>query len=105
MFVPDISDVVARRLLILGGEPPRNVVVLVGKPKPLPNSEDCYCAYQIIGIGDEKVRYAAGIDSVQALQLTLRAVGAHLYLSAEGRSGTLKWEDGGSGDLGFPRPD
>jgi hypothetical protein len=36
---------------------------------------------QIMGLGDQKVRYAAGEDTAQALMLTLQTIGAVLYAS------------------------
>ena len=42
-----------------------------------------------------------GVDSVQALDLALRAVGAQLYASDHHASGNLVWEEPGKG-YGFP---
>ena len=62
----------------------------MGKPRKLPDSQgDSFCPWQIIGIGDERVRYAAGIDGVQALDLAMKVIGA--YLGARNVRG--KWID------------
>lgn len=83
------------------------VVVLIGVPTKVPDGGDDYvCPYQIVGIGDGGVRYAMGIDSFQALQLTLKKIGTDLYTSEEAKAGGLSWEGGSvQGDLGFPVPD
>jgi hypothetical protein len=68
--------------------------------------ENCYCFYQVIGIGDEKLRKSWGVDSFQAIHLTLMRIGSILYTSDESRAGKLIWEAGNvSGDFGFPVPE
>jgi len=63
------------------------------------------CPYQILGTGDEKVRYAGGVDAVQALQLAMEKIGAELYFKLDRQlGGKLRWEAGQQGDLGFPLP-
>jgi hypothetical protein len=71
-------DVIAERVLTgtVKGKP-INVIVRFWKPVPHPKG-DWACLYKFIGIGSEKFRYVAGIDSVQALQLAMFAVGAEL---------------------------
>jgi hypothetical protein len=56
-----------------------DVFVRFGKPIPYPKG-DWACPYQIVGIGDEKVHSAFGIDAVQALQLAMFAAGAVLNM-------------------------
>ncbi len=93
--------VIAKRDLLLGRE--RRVQVLIGKPEPFPDGIDWYCPYQITGIGSERVWWAGGVDSVQALVLALQNVGAWLVSSPEFKGGELRWECGSTdGDLGFP---
>jgi hypothetical protein len=58
------------------------------------------CYYQIVGICDERVRFGAGTDAVQAMLLTFTRIGANLYTSRESRTCRLKWCHGGN--LGFP---
>ena len=101
----DVGNVIAERELeITDG---RTVRVLIGQPQPFPDDGGSfYCPYQILGISNknirytENVRYMGGVDSVQALVLTLQAVGAELYTSDEARAGTLTWL--GQRNLGFP---
>lgn len=56
----------------------RKIQVLVGKPKPFPESSGSYCRFQIVGVGDEEIRYAAGVDAMQSLQLVMVIIGATL---------------------------
>lgn len=103
MKLDKIETIVATRNLMLAGS--RRIIIFLGKPEKFPDSDDYYCPYQIIGLGAEKVRYAGGIDAVQALQLALNMIGADLYTSAESKNGELSWEGGKKGELGFPVPD
>lgn len=100
----DIGTVIAVRTLSLSGE--EKVTVTIGKPKRFPEGDDYYCPYRIVGIGNERVRHAGGVDAMQALVLALRMIGAELYTSPEARSGALRWMGRSrEGDLGFPVPD
>jgi hypothetical protein len=103
MKLRDVGVQIAARVLDLaGGE----VTVVLGKPEKFSGAEDHYCPYQIIGLGNERVRYAGGIDAVQALLLALKMIGADLYTSPEAQAKQLTWQGGGShGDLGFPVPE
>jgi len=55
----------------------------LGKPQPDPRI-DWYCEYQIVGVSDEKIYKAYGVDSMQALLLALNAAKALLELYARG---------------------
>lgn len=61
------------------------------------------CRYEIGWPGASKTRSMSGFDSVQALFLTLQAIGAELYSSEHHQSGRLVWEKEGGG-YGFPVP-
>ena len=78
------------------------VLVLLGKPKQLPDHCDFYCPYQINGAGSETVRYMCGIDAFQALQLAIKALAADLEVLNEHLRGNLRWEGDENGWLGFP---
>lgn len=104
MKLTSIGPVMARRDLTLTEK--GVVSVIVGKPESFPDGNGYYCPYQILGMGDEAVRYAGGEDTVQALILTLKKIGTVLYTSSEAKAGLLSWEAGPApGDLGFPVPD
>jgi len=101
MYLESVGQVLAERTLDLDvGGRRRAVTVLIGTPRPLPGSTDCFCAYQIRGLSDETVRYAGGVDAAQALYLAMEAVGTYLSSTPESRSGRLTWY--GESALGFP---
>lgn len=101
MKLTDVGTVIATRELSLSAGKP--VTVLIGKPEKFPDSDDYYCPYQILGFGNQRVRYAGGSDAVQALELALKKIGADLYTSKEAQAGELSWH--GEKNLGFPVPD
>lgn len=74
-----------------------DIVVRFGRPEPHLKG-DWACAYQIAGLGDEKVRWIVGIDAVQALQLAMFQAGASLSLLR--KAVTLTFLD--ENHLGFP---
>ncbi len=99
MQLDDVGDVIAERELEI--EDGRPVLVQIGKPQRDPDvGGDFYCPFQMTGIGNEKIRYACGVDTVQALVLTLNMIAAELYTSDEARSGKLTWL--GQRNLGIP---
>lgn len=100
MKLASVGVVIAHRDLALTGK--ATVSVIIGKPEPFPDGNGCYCPYQILGLGDQQVRYAGGEDTLQALTLTLQKIGAVLYTSSEAKAGLLTWN--GNRDLGFPTP-
>lgn len=81
----------------------RPVLVRFGRPEPDPlTGGDWRCPFQIVGIGDDGVQFAFGVDAVHALQLAFMMVGAMLS-SAQGPRQRITWLD--MTDLGFPRPE
>ncbi|MCE9524064.1 MAG: hypothetical protein K8S25_16730 [Alphaproteobacteria bacterium] len=100
-MVPD--GFIAKRTLELSGDPIREVTVLIRQPRP--DGDDYRCEYQIIGLSDGKTHssYGMGLDSMQALILTLQLIGAALYTSQPSKEGRLTWI--GARNLGFPIPD
>jgi hypothetical protein len=103
MYLDELGEIIAVRELYIveERETDRKIRVTIGKPQPFPDS-GYYCPFQIAGIGGEEIKYAAGVDAVQSLQLVMLIIGATLnFLSGQGR-GRLRWEGGSEGDLGFP---
>ncbi len=78
-------------LLSSDGNVDRKVLIKLGKPRKVPRRSIYRCHYQIIGIGDEKVRYGESIDGMDALLLALTKIGADLYNSDEALSKRLSW--------------
>ena len=101
MKLTSVGEVIAvRHLRVTGAD--ATVTVMIGKPKPFPDGQDYYCPYQIRGLGSEGVRYAGGVDSVQALVMALEGIRTTLSTSQEAKAGRLNWLD--QSDLGFPLP-
>lgn len=87
----ELGDIVAERQ-IEGVAPDGSrleVVIRFGAPRPDPLSSngDWVCPHQIVGVGDEEVSAAYGVDSLQALLLSVYAVRVKLAESG----GTLDW--------------
>lgn len=95
-----LGEIVATRKLAIGLREGA-IEVLIGRPSPFPDSEDFFVPYQIIGIGDESIRYAGGIDSVQCIQLAMAKIGYELEAINESLGRTLRWEGDETGNLGF----
>jgi hypothetical protein len=100
-----LGQVIAERRLFLDGI--ESVRVLIGQPllAHTPHLESA-CPWRIEGMGSGKIRYAVGIDQVQAVWLAMQSIGGDLYASEEYRAGRLKAfaNDNDHGDLGFPLP-
>lgn len=66
MDITRINDVIAIRAFNLDGDEAQvKVTVVIGKPERFHDSFDYFAPYQIKGVGNEKVKYAGGIDSIQ----------------------------------------
>lgn len=71
-------EVIAERVLtIKEGGLERLVSILIGLPYTEADGA-CFCPYKIVGIGSEKTKSAAGVDTIQALQLVFVRIGAEL---------------------------
>lgn len=103
MYLEELGEIIAVRDLTLTetGKEKQSVRVIAGKPQ-FADSIGWYCPFQITGVGDEKIRYAAGIDAIQALQLVMVMIGANLQYQNEQTGGALQWEGDNQGGLGFP---
>jgi len=84
-----VGEIIAEREIEM--EDGRTVQVVIGKSQPYPGGYNYYCPYQITGVGNQKVRYAVGVDTVQALVLALQAINAHLFASLGAPDGILNW--------------
>jgi hypothetical protein len=103
MKLKDVGEIIAVRKLFFEDVPgKKEVLVIFGKPLKYKETSDYYCPVQIKGIGSEKVEYAVGIDSVQAIQLAFRWAGAILSHLNQNIGGKLRWEGGEQDSLGFP---
>jgi len=104
MKLDTVGEVIATRELTIVEDNSRStdVVVLLGKPKQLPDFPDYYCPYQIQGAGTQEVGYACGVDAFQALQLALGTIAVELEVLNKDLGGRLRWDCDAKGGLGFP---
>lgn len=81
----------------------QQVEVVIGPVEREQSSGDCYCHWQIIGLGEDKSGEVFGIDEIQAVLLSLQLVRMMLEATAEFQAGNLQWEAGmDPTDLGLP---
>ena len=104
MKIEDVGEIIAVRVLeyVEQGKKSSPVEVAIGKPRQFPDSTDYYVPYRIKGAGIEKLWYAGGVDSAQALQLVMIGIGSDLLAIGRKLPGKLQWIGDDSGDLGFP---
>ncbi|MBI1281072.1 MAG: hypothetical protein GC179_23300 [Anaerolineaceae bacterium] len=77
------------------------VKLLIGKAYRDTEPPFPWCSpFQIIGVGDEKVRGVWGFDSIQALTDSLPVIKAYLRVFAKDQQKTITWL--GMDDLGLP---
>ncbi len=93
-----LGAIIAERVLQCP-ELPGEVRVRIGCPQETPNG-DFITPYQIVGAGDEEVRFAAGLDAVQSLQLVFAMIGADVHYGL--KDYRFRWAN--NDDPGFPAP-
>ena len=94
----EIGRPIAERVLSIEGSA-ETVSVRLGEPQPFPDGQDWYCPYEVVH-GDQKmVRFAAGVDSLQALQLALIGLASNVYVTNRELEQGLRWYD--NRELGF----
>jgi hypothetical protein len=102
MMIDDIGEVIAERTLkrpVDGGDP-GTVVVRLGKPQPFLDASGFYSPFEVVGLGERKIQYAAGADAFQSLQLVLRMISALLHHCRHESSVEMFFLEPGD-DLGF----
>lgn len=97
---PRVAKPIAVRRLAVVGEPGRELIVTIGKPRPDPKpGGDWMCSFLVEGLPRTRRRAAHGVDALQALLMAVEGVRA--TLDASGLQ--LAWEGGEPGDTGIPR--
>jgi hypothetical protein len=95
MTTQELGDVVAERELESVAEDGTRapVVIRVGTPRPDPLSTngDWCCPHQISGLGGESVEASFGVDSLQALLLSVYKLRIKLEKRARKASLSLNW--------------
>jgi len=102
----DVGEVIAERALILEqrGKRRKKVTIRLGKPQVFPDGyPDYFCPFQILGLGEDEVRCAAGVDAFQALQLVQKMIAADLHWYDKRFGQGFYWLEKGD-DLGFANP-
>lgn len=84
----ELKDVIASRILKSG-----DVIVVVEIYKPEEDGGDFRCGYSISYSEIERSGYAIGVDSVQALQLTMAKINAQLVSLGEKLGKPIFWLD------------
>jgi hypothetical protein len=91
---------IATRVLTLRrAEADVEIPIRVFAPEPEPR--DWSCRFEIGWPEGTFTMAVFGVDAVQALELALRIIGAHIYASEHHKSGKLMWLEPGDG-YGFP---
>jgi hypothetical protein len=85
MFLNDQPfTVIAERELLLRGPADRIVRASIGAPELDPaRGGDFRCPFQVVGLSDDSVHYAHGVDSFQALNLAFAGVRNLIRTNAE----------------------
>jgi hypothetical protein len=94
----EIGRPIAERVLSIEGST-ETVIVRLGEPLPFPDGEDWYCPYEVVRGDQRMVRFAAGIDSLQALQLALIGAASNVFVTNRELNQALRWYE--NRELGF----
>jgi Domain of unknown function (DUF6968) len=103
MELRTVGQVIAERRYVLSSDSgsKKEVIVRIGAPQECPDQLAFYCPFEIVAFETAKIRYAVGIDAVQALRLALKTLGAHLHFYRQGYGDGFYLSEEGD-DLGFP---
>jgi hypothetical protein len=94
----DIGRPIAERILSIDGSE-EMIRVRLGEPQPFADGQDWYCPYEVVRGEHRMVRFAAGVDSLQALQLALLGSASNVYVTNRELDHALRWY--GNRELGF----
>jgi hypothetical protein len=100
MGKPRVANPIAVRRYDVIGEPGRQVIVTIGKPRPEPDPSVWMCSFLVDGIPKARRRIAHGVDALDALQNAIEATRRALKKSGL----TLALEGCEPGEIGIPRP-
>src|SRR2546421_12967925 len=102
MYIDDLGEIIAVRKFSFVDDEKAKIEVRVGKPRPFDESSGWYCPFQIVGIGGEEEKYAAGVDAMQALQTVMVLIGVTLgYFNGQVNE-RHRLERSTGKDMGFP---
>jgi hypothetical protein len=93
----ELGRVIAERALVIRHDGKTiSVVVQIGTPQIAPDGEEWFCPWQILSDGVGRLRYTAGVDAVQSLDLVTQMIEGDLFLLNDRNGGGLCWPDGAS---------
>jgi hypothetical protein len=93
-----VANPIAVRYLAVVGEPDREVVITIGKPRPEPDPSVWRCSFLVEGIPAARRRIALGADSLQALQVAIQSAKATIKAAGV----VCTWGSDEPGDIGIP---
>ena len=99
MNLTKITNAIASRTL--DSKDNRQIEIILGAPEKFPDDDDFYCPFMVKGLGDEKIRYAGGTDSLQALVLAVQKLSIYVNALDEVKNGEIQWLDGSIPNLGL----
>lgn len=84
---------------------PSDVTILIGAPRDSDEFGGVIVPFQMRGLGSERVKFAGGVDGIQAFLLTLRMIRVDLECYQHELDGRLIWLDDESGSCGLVAPE
>jgi hypothetical protein len=91
--IEDMGRVLASRKLYLVDPPQITFEVNIYQPKAFSEGGGFYCPIQVNGSSENKVFYGAGLDSMQALDLSLKSLASLIDVLSRDLGGKLRWTD------------
>ena len=92
--------IIVKRVLVLRRRN-GNVCIPVSIRVPERKEDHWICRYEIGWPEGKAKRWSGGVDAVQALELTLKMIGAEVNTHRHAKAGRLQWLEPGKG-YGFP---
>lgn len=88
--IESLSQVVAKRIVSFEQGDGSHGDLIVRMPQLFPEApEDYYEPHEIVGSGIERSFYVCGVDSVQALQLTMEMIGSEVQALSSTRQAKI----------------
>jgi hypothetical protein len=92
---------VARRRYFVHSSPNQIVTLTIGCPQQADSNSEWSCRFEVQTPERDYSHCAYGEDSLQALQLALRAAAAYMEQMNNGLGGDLRWLDDANQNLGL----
>jgi hypothetical protein len=86
-----LGEVIAERELQLRKADGSESAIRVRIGRSHPSGDDWQCPYEIAALGSKRSMAIYGVDSIQALTLTLKAINVELEVIAKQAAGSLLW--------------